>query len=867
VKKLIHLFLLVPVVLSAQSLYTFEKDSLEDWIQVPEDRWEVSADKPLLGYYSLHHAYDNPDPGVDYIGRHLDYADLTDALTFSFRIRHGYNPSSGNNWQFFLLADESKNLNKDFANSSILLGVNYYCSDDLIKLWQLYEGEVIELCTSDLNYQDLIGSSEVPLFKVSRDPYGVWTLAASVSGNADSLRILSSGEEQYRIEGKYAGFRYSYSSAQDRKLWIDHLAIDGQFLHDTIAPEVVLVNFEGLNCLMVEFSESVLPFESTNFICNSNVLDSIDFEGNRIHLYFQDHFENRKVNELQISGLADADGNYLSDTTVMFQQELAEFGDIVINEIMSDPDPSVYLPECEYLEIFNRYAEPIQLAGWNIMVNGKVFYFENYLMDADEYLLIVPSDAGFYDSYTNHLDLFTSQSTMSNSGGEIRLSDSFGRLIHVVNYDHMEKIDQYKGEGGWSLERIDPNNLCGGNENWAASEDAKGGTPGEQNSVLSEIADHTSPELIFMGIPELDEIVLTYSEPLIIDNQSGKEYVLDENPIEFASDFIYDISRKVKLQSSDSLQIDQVYRISLSNMEDCAGNISNEQIQKIFEVPVLPHAYLPVLNELMYDPLEGGNEYIELYNPGNEYIDLLDLKLRYSDAEFSDGVSVFLSEESHLIGPGTYVVLCKNNDDLRDEWNLPTGMDVHEVHDWKMLPNKGGSLEILDRSEKRIDRIFFNDSLHSDLLNFTNGVALERIFPKPCTSENHCWTSAASSANYGTPGSVNSQYGGEQSKVEEMLLSPEVFSPDMDGFEDVLSIILPKIVQNSLVDIYITDLNGLMIRELIIQGISGMADSYSWDGKDREGSIVFPGIYIVHVRISNEAGVSFWREACALSYK
>ncbi|MDA3820984.1 MAG: lamin tail domain-containing protein [Bacteroidales bacterium] len=866
-KRLIYLFILLPGLLSGQELYTFENDSLLDWIQTPEARWEVSAEKPLLGHYSLHHAYDNPDPGIDYIGRSLENAELSDTLSFSFRMRHGYNPSSGNNWQLFLLADESKNLDKKYFNSSILFGINYYCSDDTIKIWQLNKGEVIELCSSDLNYQESIGSSKTPLFKLTRDPGGVWTIAASVSGNADSLRIVGRGEEQHKFRGKYAGFRYSYSSAQDRKLWIDQLEIDGHFFHDTISPEVVSVSVEGLNLLSVEFSESVRASASTAFICPRNDLDSSIFEGNRIHFYFHEHFRNRRLEEIEIKGISDLEGNLLTDTLLMFKQELAEFGDIVINEIMFDPAPSVYLPECEYLEIYNHYVEAIQLDGWNICVNGKNFCFENYLLEAEEYLLIVPSDPACYDSKIHHMELFTSQFTLPNSGAEIRLSDSFGRLIHMVNYAHMDRYDMYKSEGGWSLEQVDPTNLCAGNSNWVASIDSRGGTPGEQNSVLAEIQDNEPPELIYIGIPEEDIIELTFSEPIIIDNQGGKEFRLDQYPLDFASDFSYDIGSKVELKSSGSLKDDQLYRISLGNMEDCAGNISGESIQKIFKVPVFPHEYNPVLNELMYDPLEGGNEYIELYNPGEEYFDLLDLKLRYSGDGFNAGSSVFLSEESHLIGPGTYVVLCKYSDELKAEWDLPAGMDVHEVPDWKALPNKGACIEILDRSEKRIDRLFYNDSLHSDLLNFTNGVSLERIFPMPCRSENHCWTSAASSADYGTPGTVNSQNSGEQSGEEKMRLCPEVFSPDMDGFEDVLSITLPENLQNSLVDIFITDLNGVMIRDLIYRGISGAADSFFWDGTDREGSIVLPGIYIIHLRISNEAGVCVQRKACALSYK
>ncbi|MDF1572701.1 MAG: hypothetical protein P1P82_13915 [Bacteroidales bacterium] len=100
-KHLVYLFAGITFSLSGQSVFDFEKDSLSGWLQVPEGRWERSAANAISGAGSLHHAWDNPASGVDLIATDLQYPDLSDTLSVSFRVRHGYPPSSGNNWQFF----------------------------------------------------------------------------------------------------------------------------------------------------------------------------------------------------------------------------------------------------------------------------------------------------------------------------------------------------------------------------------------------------------------------------------------------------------------------------------------------------------------------------------------------------------------------------------------------------------------------------------------------------------------------------------------------------------------------------------------------------------------------------------------------
>ncbi|MCF8352035.1 MAG: hypothetical protein K9H15_12765, partial [Bacteroidales bacterium] len=140
-KPIVFLFLLLCMPVSGQLSVDFEDGTMAGWLQVPAGRWEVSGDRPLEGDSSLHHAFDNPVGGVDYIGRDLNYPDTTETLGISFEIRHGYSPSSGNNWQLFFLASKYSGLKAgDPGSSGMIMGVNFTGSDDRVKLWQIIRG-------------------------------------------------------------------------------------------------------------------------------------------------------------------------------------------------------------------------------------------------------------------------------------------------------------------------------------------------------------------------------------------------------------------------------------------------------------------------------------------------------------------------------------------------------------------------------------------------------------------------------------------------------------------------------------------------------------------------------------------------------
>ena len=139
------IFSLLPHLLFGQWHFDFEIDSVSaselcpgtGWEQVPEGRWNCSTADALAGEFSLKHEFDNPESGVDFLVYSHDRIDPNDSVLFSFRIRHGYTPSSANSWQIAFGAEFSPE--SQLVQKGIVVGVNFLASDDLVKIWNFVD--------------------------------------------------------------------------------------------------------------------------------------------------------------------------------------------------------------------------------------------------------------------------------------------------------------------------------------------------------------------------------------------------------------------------------------------------------------------------------------------------------------------------------------------------------------------------------------------------------------------------------------------------------------------------------------------------------------------------------------------------------
>lgn len=115
---------------------------------------------------------------------------------------------------------------------------------------------------------------------------------------------------------------------------------------------------------------------------------------------------------------------------------------------------------------------------------------------------------------------------LHNNNGTVALRDKQQMIVDQVSYSNSWYGTPQKRNGGWSLERINPNLPCNNVNTWKASEAANGGTPAQQNSVWNErytptirltVQEINDESIVFRVFPSLEEISFDHSE-ITIEN-------------------------------------------------------------------------------------------------------------------------------------------------------------------------------------------------------------------------------------------------------------------------------------------------------------------------------------------------------------
>ena len=99
---------------------------------------------------------------------------------------------------------------------------------------------------------------------------------------------------------------------------------------------------------------------------------------------------------------------------------------------------------------------------------------------------------------------------------------------------------------------------------------------------------------------------------------------------------------------------------------------------------------------------------------------------------------------------------------------------------------------------------------------------------------------------------------GVSNVVEKMQISPNPFTPNGDAVNDetTISFSLFKVHALRPVSVHIYSLDGRRLRT-IERAVSGGAQQFNWDGRDDNGALVVPGLYIAQVDVETDAeGVS-----------
>lgn len=559
--------------------------------------------------------------------------------------------------------------------------------------------------------------------------------------------------------------------------------------------------------------------------------------------------------ELVIENILDSYGDTIQVFIMDISYFTSEFGDVVFNELMPDPNPIVFnLPDAEYIELYNTSDFSINLEDWSFVKAEKPYYFPNYQMEAGEHLLITTTNA--FDVFPEQINKIALSSfpTLNNSGMSLQLKSDKGTVIDFVDYDNSWHEDAFKGDGGFSLERIDVYNPSQV-DNWTSSCSSNGGTPGVVNCVAGDNPDYDAPYIVNAYAMDNTWIMLDLSEPLLKSELSTLEdYAFSGELTVVAAIPLGDLpmAQQVILGLSAPMTSEIVYNLEVSMLKDMSGNIMEASTHHIANCR-LPEASEIVINEIMYAPFSGEAEYVEIYNNTASPFDLSQLKITKQETDGSWENGKLLSDVPQLLLPHSFLALSGDADILRDQYIIDDNA-IMSVSSMPSLGNESDNIAILLTNATVIDVLEYSNEWHSILLNDTKGVALERLSVDVETNKPNNWFSASSLANYGTPGAENSQQSNRISSAENILVSPEVFTPDGDGTNDFTTLYVDIKYEGASIRVQVFNHRGIVVKELINNAFITSYSDIRWDGTDNNGKRCPMGSYIVWVEIVTPQG-------------
>ena len=633
---------------------------------------------------------------------------------------------------------------------------------------------------------------------------------------------------------------------------------------DSSTPKVMDIKWLDVDSLLLVFSETVNftgrnPAEIFNIESLSVSIDMVYYGYSDMQvLIIHQILDSGKVYKLRIRDLYDCENHAMADTLVQFGLgRPANFNDILISELMVDEVPSAGLPESEYIELLNRSDKLLRTANTYLFDDSRTYNLPDQLLLPGVYYLLVPSSKMELFSANPFIIPMDKFPRLNNDGKMIGIYSNTKGLLFSIHYEKSWYKYLDRSEGGYSLEMVDTNNPCGGIYNWSASLAENGGTPGRVNSVEADNPDLMGPVITQAHGLEDNRIFIMFNEKLHPDCFGSLTLFVDENNMEHL--WVYDTISLSCLEVYAPPPSNNAYRyeVKISGAKDCVGNpMKNSNIPFPVYVPAIADSGEVLINEILFNPKPGGVDWIEIYNLSGKHFDLRNWQI--SNSKTSDtGDAAFISEDHRILEPYSFLVLTENPERLIADFPAARREYILTVPDLPSMPDRKGYLILGSPGGIMMDELSYNENWHNLFLKNPEGVSLERVSLLQPSLDMNNWQSASSQSGYGTPTWKNSQSLETGERNFNFVVSPSIFSPDHDGYDDFLTISIVNRKPGFVANISIFDITGSEVKVLIKGSLLGTKEQILWDGFLGNGQKARPGHYILLLEMYHPDGDRF----------
>ena len=501
--------------------------------------------------------------------------------------------------------------------------------------------------------------------------------------------------------------------------------------------------------------------------------------------------------------------------------------DIIINEMMVWPD----VGEPEWVELLNRSTQSIPLNLLGISDVSHIAWCDTItIINPGDYLTLVQ------DFSQNGCEaIVRSWPGFGNQSDAIRILDRTGTVIDSLAYHAEWNLTQ-----GRSFERIWPDSSTHSASNWTAHPDY--GSPCELNRA--------TPPAIDLAILSLELDTATCRT----DTESNM--LLKITNLGYASSSTGEIFVSIDSGMTHTGSVNMPAIVTGDTTEigyvltwDSPGNHLVQCWLEVSDDPYLSNDSLELnafvaypdpsllITEIMYLPFPGNPEWVEIYNAWSDTIDIANWYV----ADATDEAWFDIEADSiYQIAPGDYAV-------IQGEGN-PTIEGAFVLPNFPNLNNTGDFLSLLDPLNNVVDSLTFSSAWGGQ-----TGISLERIRLTDAAGNPRNWSSSIAPAG-ATPGAQNSLYLVEIPTQLTLALTPNPFSPDGDGYQDIQQISFSLPFESGTVSVEIFDVLGRKMVTLASNQPTPAIGTLAWNGDWDFGDDIRMGIYILKFRVDDQQG-------------
>jgi len=484
------------------------------------------------------------------------------------------------------------------------------------------------------------------------------------------------------------------------------------------------------------------------YFTNNNFIQNLEIKQDSIlQISMQKLLDFKTIHQLNFKNIESRTGNELewyNFKLAITKKSLKNW--LWITEIMADETPVIGLPETEYIEIYNRSDSIINLGNVQFEDEKHGITLPNFYLLPQEFVLICSSSKADKFQDKNVLGVSNFPSLNNSSENLILRNTQNNQIIYSIKYSSQWYKNEEKASGGWALEMIDLNANCQGATNWRASENPKGGTPAEINSINGKYNSIIQPKLQELIVEDNSSLLLFFNVDLDTLGIDKLNFMISPN---IAIQKIYWLKKSQIKIITNSFTKNEVYKISVKDISDCFGNhIENQSLE--FGIGAIPQFGELKITELMLDPNPPINlpnaEYIELFNLSEKLLDLDNLKLT------NEKDTVYFPAKN--LESGKYVLIC-NEDDISEFRTQFSDIFIIGLENLFSLNNTKSNLKLLSPTNELIFSLNYTSDFYKHPEKDAGGWSIEmRDVSYSCASSRN-WE-ASNNPNGGTPAQPNS---------------------------------------------------------------------------------------------------------------